>query len=207
LPAPEFNIQVEALSEQEQKQQAQVYSENKQEIASEENDIRYIKTGDLELTPKESDFFGSPLYYSLIGASSLAFVLLLFIRKQNRQKNSDSIAVKERKAAKKAKKALAGVELHLKQNNKEVFYTEIFLALNRYLSEKLNIPVAELSHETIHKSLLNKNVNMNVVEDLRQLMVNCEMAKYAPGQISSDLNEIYNQTIRIIENIEENVKA
>lgn len=207
LPAPEFNIQVEALSKQEASQQAQVYSNNKQEIAPVENDIRYIKTGDLQLQENESEFFGSVKHYGFIGGSALAFFLFLLIRKEHRKKNSDLTLVKERKAARKAKKALAGAEVFMKQNKKEEFYTEIFLALNRYLSEKLNLPVAELSHDTIHKTLLLRNVQLSTANELNGLMVSCEMAKYAPGQISNELSSIYNQTTRIIETLEDQLKS
>lgn len=167
------------------------------------NDIRYIKKGQITLTKESNEFFNSFTHISLLLGTILLFITALALRMNYVKNNSDLFVVNERKAVKLAKKQLTLAEKQLKLNNKDAFYTEILLALNNYLNNKLGIKIAENTRENIKQTLLSKNVDETKVNTLLKTIDTCEFAKYAPGAVSGELNEVYGNTIQLITAIEE----
>ncbi len=204
LPSPDFNLHVDKGEET----SATVISgsRSKEDVKVLGNDIRYIKTNTINLQAKENYFFGSPLFYVLLICPFFAFILFIFIRKRHYEQNKDAIAVKSRKATKMAKKRLSIAAQHLKSNNKELFYVEIFKALYGYISDKLNIPVADLNKDHIAITLKQKNVSEQTVAQLITTLYNCEYAHYAPNAVSADLQSIYNSTVELITKIEDEAR-
>lgn len=206
LPSSEFNIHVEKGKDEDAA--ANVFNpRSKEDVKVLGNDIRYIKTGPVELKQKNDFFFGSALFYAGILLPFLAFIGFIALRKKNIEANKDAVAVKSRKATKMAKKRLVLAERYLKENNKEQFYVEIFKALYGYTSDKLNIPVADLNKEHIADKLKKGNVADATVQQLINTLDNCEYARYAPSAVSGDLNGIYNATVELITKIEGELKV
>ncbi len=202
LPSPTFNLHVEKGTGT----SATVVggTNAKEELKVLGNDIRYIKTSTV-LKEKENFFFGSALFYTLLISPLICFILFLFIRRKNIEQNKDGIAVKSRMATKMARKRLSIATQHLKANNKELFYIEIFKSLYGYISDKLNIPVADLNKEHISETLKNRSVSEGTIEKLITTLDNCEFARYAPTSVSGDLNGIYNSTVELITKIENEI--
>lgn len=205
IPSPELKISV-TPGDGKSNASAQVFDHLKHEVKETENDIRYIKKGDFELQKNDSEFFNSSLHLFL-----LAFPLILFVggisyRSYYVKKNSDVVALKGRKAASFAKKQLVSAEKQMKQNNKEAFYTEVTNALNSYLGNKFNIPVADLSKENITKELQLRSIRPDTQLKLFDTINQCEYAKYAPGAVSGDLQAVYNSTVELISAIESEMK-
>lgn len=199
LDAPEIKIRVwpgDAGSNE-----AQVYLPQNQ-IKETENDIRYIKKGNFQLTKTETEFFNSPTHIALMSGSVLLLLFALVGHKSYVRKNSDIVAVRERKAAGVAKKQLSRAEKLMNQNNKDGFYTEILTAINNYVSFKLNVPVAELSRDRIQAALTSRHVNPEQIVKLLSTIETSEYAKYAPGAVSGDLQQVYSDTVNLITNIE-----
>ena len=205
IPSPEFNIHVDKGNASDAA--ASVFNPgSKEDVKVLGNDIRYIKTNNIHLKPKDNYFFGSPLFCAGLISPFLAFIAFLFIRKKNTELNSDEVAVKSRKATKMAKKRLSLAEQHLKSNNKEQFYIEIFRALYGYVGDKLNILAADLNKDHIADKLKARNVNETTIQQLMSTLDNCEYARYAPSAVSGDLNGIYNNTVELITKIENEIK-
>lgn len=205
IPSPEFNIHVEKGSEQDVAANV-LNPRSKEDVKVLGNDIRYIKTKDIDLKPKGNYFFGSALFYVGLIGPFFAFLGFIFIRRKNIELNKDAVAVRSRKATKMAKKRLFVAEQHLKLNNKELFYIEIFKALYGYISDKLNMPVADLNKEHISETLQTKNVSAETILKLITTLDNCEYARYAPSAVSGDLNGIYSNTVELITKIEDEIK-
>ena len=205
LPSPEFTIHVDKGTEKDAS--ANVYNQNsKEDVKVLGNDIRYIKTNNIVLKPKDNYFFGSSLFYLGLISPFFAFIGFIFIRRKSIDLNKDAVAVKSRKATKMAKKRLALAEGHLKSNDKEQFYIEIFKALYGYISDKLNLPAIDLSKEHISETLKAKSVNDSTIQQLMTTLDNCEYARYAPSTVSGDLNNIYTNTVELITKIENEIK-
>lgn len=195
-------ITIKVLPPDQNSSNAQVYTPQNQ-VKTSDNDIRYIKKGNFELTKTEKEFFNSPTHIALLTFSVLALLGGLVIKRNSIKNNSNIALVKERKAAKVAKKQLLHAEKLMHQNNKDGFYTEILLALNNYVSNKLNIAVADLSQEYILKTLTAKQVDESINKKLIATLQTSEYAKYAPGAVSGDLKAVYKDTIDLVTNLEE----
>jgi hypothetical protein len=176
-------------------------------IEEKRNDIRYIKTGDLKLEKADQHFFNSWKHYALLALPLLCFTGFIVSKKSYDVRNSDVVAVKQRKAARLAKKQLQKAEVFLKQNNKDGFYQEVSIALYNYISNKLNIPVADLSKDNISLQLTKQNISETTISKLNDTLNDCDIARYAPAAVSNDIQIVYNNTIELIKNIEDETKA
>jgi hypothetical protein len=204
IPSPEFKITVEP-GEEGSGNNAQVYTP-KNEIANEENDIRYIKTGDLKLKPANEEFFGSAKYYLYLLVVLLLFGGALVARNKYLKDQSNVSAVKQRRAARVARKQLAKAEKLRDENKQDDFYNEVLTALNQYVSHKMNIPVADLSKESISQSLAARSVNYETIEKLIATLNDCEYARYAPAAAEKDLGLVYENTAKLITDLEDQIK-
>jgi hypothetical protein len=205
LPSPEFTIHVEKGDPRDAA--ANVYTpQSKEEVKVLGDDIRYIKTNKPQFRAIDDYFFGSFWFYTLLLLPVLIFITFVIVRKKNREKNSDLVAVKERKATKMARKRLLAAERNLKLSNKEQFYVEISQALYGYVSDKLNISVANLTKENISNRLRLKGAGDATIAQLIQTIDTCEYARYAPNAVSGDLHGIYNKTVELITKLENEIK-
>ncbi len=204
IPSPDIPIKVGAPDAN--STGAAVY--NPQNTVKEtENDIRYIKKGDFNMTRSSAEFFNSSTHILLLVSPFLALILGLMFRSNYIKNNSDMVAVKGRKAVKVAKKQLVNAEKLMQSNSKDAFYTEILTAINNYLSHKLNIPLADVSKDNVKSALINKKVNQEKIDKLLKTIETSEYAKYAPGAVSGDLQMVYNDTITLITGIEEDLNV
>jgi hypothetical protein len=202
IPSPEIKVTVlegEAGS-------AQVMTPSKRGIKETENDIRFIKRGDLELKKADDEFFSSTTHYLLLIFPTLLFFAGLFLVRQHIKANSNITAVKERKAAKIAKKQLSVAEKHMQANNKEAFFTEVLNALNKYIGDKFALSIVDLSKEKISEMLLSRQVNEETTTNVIETLNTCEYAKYAPSAVTGDLKKVYNDTVELISRIENQIK-
>ncbi len=204
IPSPELHITV--LPPDPNSVGAQVYSPQNQ-VKETENDIRYIKKGDFNLSKANIEFFNSFTHILLLITPFILLGTTLVLRNNYLKNNSNMIAVKERKAARVAKKQLILAEKLMKSNKKDEFYTEILMAINNYLSHKLNMPLADVSKENVKNTLNSKKVNEQKIEKLIKTIETSEYAKYAPGAVSGNLKEVYDDTINLITEIEEELNT
>jgi hypothetical protein len=202
IPSPEISLKVL----QGDGTSAQIISSNKKQVKETENDLRYIKTGDLNLKHIDTEFFSSFKHYILLIIPFLLFISGLLVMKQHIKANSNIQLVKERKAAKLAKKQLSIAEKHLKTQNKDLFFYEVLNALNNYIGDKFAMSVVDFSKEKITEMLLSRNVKEETTNKVIETLNTCEYAKYAPSAVSGDLNKVYNDTLNLISNIEEQIK-
>lgn len=205
IPSPEIKITV-TPGDGKSNASAQVFDHLKHEVKETENDIRYIKKGEFELKRSNVEFFNSSAHIFLMSLPLILFAGALGYRSYYIKQNSDVVAVKGRKAAGFAKKKLVSAEKQMKQNNKEAFYTEVINALNSYLGNKFNIPVADLSRESITKELQLRQIRPDTQIKLLDTIDQCEYAKYAPGAVSGDLQMVYKNTVELILDIESELK-
>lgn len=200
INAPELKIKV--LPPDPNSPGAKVYSAQSQ-VKETENDIRYIKKGNFVLEKAETEFFNSMKHVLLILLPLILLAFALFARSYHLKNNSNLVLVRERKAGKLAQKQLQYAQKLMQENKKEEFYTESLTALNNYLGNKLNIPVADLSRETINTALTKRSINSSTMTTLIATLDMCEYAKYAPGAVSEDLATVYTNTVSLITDLEQ----
>jgi hypothetical protein len=202
IPSPDINLTVLEGDPG----SAQIIAPKKHGVDESENDIRYIKTGNLGLKKHDEEFFSSTTHYLLLIFPTLLFLVGLYLVRQHIKANSNIMAVKERKAAKLAKKQLVIAEKYMSANNKEAFFTEVLNALNKYIGDKFALSIVDLSKEKISEMLLSRNVSDATTKNVIDTLNTCEYAKYAPSAVTGDLKKVYNDTIELISQIENQIK-
>lgn len=170
------------------------------------SDIRHIKQETNTLKPIGSFFFFSNLYLALLGLGIMLFAaILIYFRKTTRLRKNQSL-LRNRQATKVARKRLktAHKHMHVKQQNE--FYLEMSQALWGYLANKFNITRADLSFETVKEALDKSQVPEVLRDEFIEVLNNCEYARFAPGDASEKMEELYNQGIQIISKTERTIK-
>ena len=168
-------------------------------------DIRYIITDKNLLSATRSQFFGTTLFW-LGSAGPFAFLLIfLGYRRRKEALDSDVKGKKRRGANKTARRRLKAAEIALKKNDSSLFYEEISKALFGYISDKLGIPIGQLSRSRILSELDKNGIDTSVVNDVTYVIDTCEMARFAPvTEVSDDI--FYKRTAELIENLEGKLK-
>lgn len=169
-------------------------------------DIRYIKTGISTLHAKGYYLFGSASFYMALAAPVVLLLILMMIVSNNRKKRSNVALVKNRKATRVARKNLKKANEFLKAQKREEFYTEVSRALWGYLSDKFNIPLSDLSMDSVSEKLADKSVSEESINKFIEVLNNCEFARFAPGESSDRMTEIYKESIVLISQIEGELK-
>lgn len=136
----------------------------------------------------------------------LAFVITLLVYKRINKFNKNQVLVKNKKATKIAKKRLNNAHTYLVNNNQNSFYEEFSQALWGYISDKLNISRSQLSMESVKEIMLSKEVSEEIVNEFIDLLNNCEFARFAPGDSSKKMDELYQKGIELITKAEKLLK-
>lgn len=175
------------------------------EIETKNNDIRYIKQNNLELHEKDSYFAGTSLFYFSYLLAGIIFIIFIFFKRNRIKENADISKKKNRNAGKVSKKRLKNAENLLKQKDTQNFYLEITQAMWGYLSDKLSIPVSELSKDMIREKLVNRGAKNETVTELIDLLNTCEYDRFAPGAEPSVPEDIYKNASVLITTFEKNI--
>ncbi|ASU35081.1 BatD family protein [Mucilaginibacter xinganensis] len=177
---------------------------DKQDVKVLDKDIRYIKTGNASLNRPGEGFFVSALYYLLLAAGPVFCIAAYNYRNRMIKLNSDVVMVKNKRAGKVAAKHLASAQQQLQANNTAAFYEDVFKGMYGYLSDKLNIPYANLDRENIGSALNARSVGDELINQVLETLDLCEMARYAPVTHISK-QEVFNKAKGIINDIENKI--
>ena len=167
-------------------------------------DIRFIKTKIPVFALNQSAFYDSSLFYILLVIPVILFSLLIIFRKRYMELQSNVTLLKSRKANTIAMKRLKVAKKFLSQNQSTEFLDEMFKALWGFVSDKLQMPVSELSKENVSTVLATKNVSAESVKLFIEALDACEMARFARS-IASSNEDIYKKGIEVISKLEEEI--
>ena len=169
-------------------------------------DIRYIKTGDTHLTKKDDYFFGSTAYYLWYIVPLGLFIALLVINRKQAIENANVAKVRTKKANKVATKRMKNAGKLLAEKKSEAFYDEVLKALWGYISDKLSMPVSQLSKDNIEEELQKHQVADELIKEFINNLNDCEFARYAPGNQDEKMDKIYSSAIDVISKMENSIK-
>jgi hypothetical protein len=189
---------------------------SKEELRLLGQDIRYINLGDAEYHAKGEYLYGTTAYWLWYLIPFGVFVLIIVVYRKQAVANANIANVKTKKASKVATRRLKVAKQKMRENDKAVFYDEVLKALWGYLSDKLSMPVSELSKDNIAAKLADCQVPGELIEECAALVGECEFARYAPslaGASSQDVygkgsaeEIIYNRTAELMNKLENAIK-
>lgn len=165
-------------------------------------DIRFVKSDPGNLKKAGNIFLSKQSFYSSYAFSLLAFLLVLFLRREHLRRNSDISIVKNRKAGKIAIKRLHLASVCLKNEEIDQFYDEILKALWGYLSDKLNIPVSDLTRTNAIAVLQEQGIDDDNINNLTNILDTCEFARFSPSSSGTAAVTIYDGASQFIKSVE-----
>lgn len=168
-------------------------------------DIRNIKTGNLALSRAQSHWVDSAAYWLwYILPTLLMAALMVYYRKQLKQRANVGL-MRTKRANKVAQRRLKRARTFAQSGKRTEFYAELLTALWGYLSDKLGIPVSELTKENIAAMLDEYGVNEELRNTTLALLDKCEFAQYAPELAGDDMGKVMDEAAQLIGDLE-NVK-
>jgi len=198
LKTPTYDIKVVKGS-------AAAISRDQEAIASKNTDILHIKLGDKNLTDDHSPLVNRLWFWLLFFAPLLLLAVAMVVNRERMRQAADVRGRRLAKAGKVAKKRLAKAEGFLKNRETDAFYEETLRALFGYVGDKLDIPVSQLSRESIADSLAGFGAGDDIIAKVVDVLDRCEMARYTP-QTPAMADEVFADTTRVI-NALENIKT
>lgn len=179
---------------------------NKEDLKVLGKDIRYIKTGEVMLSKKDDYLFGSFAYWLWYLVPMVLFIVFLVVYRKQAMENANVAKVRTKKANKVATKRMKLAGKLLSDKNIAAFYDEVLKALWGYISDKLNIPVSQLSKDNIEEELTRYGVADDLIKSFINTLNECEFARYAPGNQNEAMDKVYESAIAVISKMENSIK-
>lgn len=169
-------------------------------------DIRHIKF-DNDIPQKDDElFFTSRLYILLYIVPTALLVIFLVVYRKKVAENANVSLVRTKKANKVAVKRLKLAKKLMMGNHVNEFYDEILKAMWGYTSDKLSIPVSQLSKDNIANELAGRGVSEELITNFKELLNEAEFARYAPGDKGAAMDKVYTMSASVISKMENSIK-
>lgn len=180
---------------------------NKEDVELLASDIRYIRQGETTLHKPGETFYATNAYRLCYIIPLLLTILTLIIFRKRAIENANVAKQRNKKANKVAAKRLKHAAQLLKANNPAQFYDETLKALWGYVGDKLNIPASELNKDNISEKLSAKGLDESTIQQLINVMNQCEFARFAPGDPSQTMDKIYADATDVINKMQKQYKS
>jgi hypothetical protein len=175
----------------------------KEEIQLLKKDIAYIKIFPAQFRPKNNFLYKNKIFL-LINIIPLFMLAALYLYELYRNRLRTDIryarALRARGAASKRLKVAKKI---MHKNMVKEFYSEIYRAVIEYIADKLNIPHASITKDSLEERLKDIEVDKEVIGKVKTLFDDCDMARFASaGFTSDDMERTLKQAEEIINALE-----
>lgn len=178
---------------------------DRKDIESKNTDILHIYTGEKNPSQTHTLVVEKWWYWMLYIIGILIVTATSTIYSRKMKLASDVTGSRMAKANKTAKRHLRTAEKFAASGEDEKFYEEILRALWGYISDKLSIPVSQLTRQNVSEKLHAAGVDDQITTPLISIIDTCEMARYTPQKSDDEMHHIYNEAMKTI-NAMENTK-
>lgn len=208
LKSSEFKLNVERGKDDGSAGSA-VVVQNKADFKLIGKDIRFIKisqttTGAILQT---GNFYDSTLFYVLILFAGIVVICAILYKQHLNKISSNPLLMKSRSANRVAQRHLSSAKKLLQEKKNDLFYDEVYKALNLYAANKLGIDLAVMNKENLSASLAARNVKPELISKLISTLDSCEFARFASVQSGINPETIYSDAIQIISSLENELSA
>ena len=178
---------------------------SKEEVKMLGQDIRFIKLGGAQLRSERVPFIFSAAYWILLlGVLALFTMIYVALRKQIRESQNVAL-VRGKRANKVAVQRFRAAKRYMEEQNRHAFYEEMLRALWGYMSDKFNIPVANLTKENVREELHKRGVSSEDSQRFTDIITQCDEAQYSPVE-TARMNDVYSEGVNLISRIESVIK-
>ena len=169
------------------------------------SDIRFIKLGEPALRAVAAPLMLSTTYFVIVLLILIAAVAAYFILRRVIRDSKNTVLVRNRRANKVAVQRFRAAERFMREQNRHAFFEEMLRALWGYMSDKLNIPVSNLTKENIREELQRRGCSAEDAHHFTDIISRCDEAQYSPAE-SVQMSDVYAEGVNIISRIESIIK-
>ena len=166
------------------------------------SDIRYINTDSVNLQKQGKFLYGSIVLWILFLLPVVGLLVVVIVRRKQIKENSNWKTVRSKQANKVSRTRLKLAGQYIRENKDAAFYEEVMKAAWGYMSDKLGIPVSELTKDTVIESLNKRQIHAELGHRLVKLLDQCEFARYAPSAVQSSKEDLYTEAEFLINEFE-----
>ena len=181
------------------------YSGQQQDVQQLNQDIRFIKKGDVDLHQPGDTFFGTWKCWAAYLLPLLLFIIVMVLGRKQMKAHANVALSRGRKANKVALRRMKTAKKLLDNHDTGKFYDEVLRALWGYVGDKFNMSQESLNKENIEQSLTSRNVPDEQIQQFMKVLNDCEFARYAPGDVNENMGNVYNSAIDAISKMEDNL--
>lgn len=179
---------------------------SKEELRLLGQDIRYINLAEAKYRGKGAYLYGTTGYWLWYVIPFIGFLVIVIVYRKQAIENANIAKVKTKKAGKMATRRLKVAKQKMQQKDKTGFYDEVLKALWGYLSDKLSMPVSELSKDNIAVKLAQCQVAQELIDECLALVGECEFARYAPSLSHLSEEQIYDKVDALMDRLENAIR-
>ncbi len=143
-------------------------------------DIRFIRSGSGNLTVTRQPLVKTTYYWLWFAMALFVALAVLLLRREQLRRNADLTGLRNRKAARNARKRLTKARSLLGSGNIEQVNSELAKALWGYLADKLSMPQSQITRENCHSGLRARNVDEGLITEFDSIISVTEYSQYAP---------------------------
>ncbi|WP_333848609.1 BatD family protein, partial [Alistipes finegoldii] len=126
---------------------------SKEEVKLLGQDIRFIKLGSPQLRSVREPFLFSAAYWVLFFGILILFAMVYVALRRQIRESQNVALLRGKRANKVAVQRFRAAKRYMEEQNRHAFYEEMLRALWGYMSDKFNIPVANLTKENVREEL------------------------------------------------------
>ena len=164
-------------------------------------DNMYKSENDKKIKSSNKNIYGKNILYIAGVALGLLALIVFFIKRGKEDKKIKNILIKNNNSEMQVPSEafiihcnpLEGSERLLLENKPELFYKELNSSFKKYLSDKLKVPVEELSKKKINEKLDKCNVGVTSVLLVLSVLEDIELNLYAMNSSKTEMEEVYNK--------------
>ena len=178
---------------------------SKEEVKLLGQDIRFIKLGSPQLRSVREPFLFSAAYWVLFFGILILFAMVYVALRRQIRESQNVALLRGKRANKVAVQRFRAAKRYMEEQNRHAFYEEMLRALWGYMSDKFNIPVANLTKENVREELHKRGVSSEESQRFTSIITKCDEAQYSPAA-SARMTEVYGEGVDIISRIEAMIK-
>ncbi len=165
-------------------------------------DIRYIKPDRPFLEAQGGALYRDWWFLGLQAAPVLGF-LGVFAYKRRRERLMGDVAYARRlRSRSEARRRLVEARRLMRSGENGAFHSEIYRAVAEFLADRLNVPAAGMTADSVAEALADQGVSPEVVSQVRTVFQQCDFARFAPAQIlNGEMETLYKTAEGLIDEL------
>lgn len=155
--------------------------------------------GRIRLRQPGSPGWEQPWFWLLLGLPLLLLSGAWWYRRRHEREAAIDPAERRRQQARQiAAQKLQRAEKLMQQEKVVEFYREVDRAMLGFVSDKLQLPTAELTKENLHERLLAGGADRELADDFVAVLQQCEKARYGGAARPADMQPVYLEAVRLL---------